>query len=187
MNTLIVPSTFIETIGGSENAGFQIFFPSCDAEQEIEHVFTHSLLAMLRDSWRESYWVADMNQDRKTLFNDFFEKDPAYQQFSHNFLLVSIELFRNASEHGNNCDSTKNVQMAYWFSNQGAIVGCRDEGAFFKKEETFKKFSNHEHFPSTSRRKSSCNAGISIFYSDADDIKIDLEQNAIFCLFLLKK
>lgn len=136
----------------------------------------------MREIWMTNYRCVNELNSRQL---DNFEKENKSQGFTQRSLVSISEMIKNTFEHGNKGKAGAVAHFGYWFTELGLIAGIRDEGDFYCKEETKRKFEQKERFLSTKEIPSG--SGISrCLYSYSDFLRVVPEQNALFAGFLFK-
>ena len=90
------------------------------------------------------------------------------------------EALSNASEHGNQSQTSKKIVVRCWFGEKGIIFSFRDEGNFFKKTKNKKAVESQTILPSTKKKPSG--AGMLLVYN-ADVIYVSTRQNTLYLAF----
>lgn len=95
------------------------------------------------------------------------------------------ELLANAVEHGNKYNPQSLVEMGISLGEKGIMFAFRDEGDFFTKEETKKKFESRSGISST-RIESPSGHGIrDNLFIEAEDIVVSTNENALYVTLLV--
>lgn len=92
--------------------------------------------------------------------------------------LVIWELLLNAAEHGNQWDQHKKICVMVWRGDEGIVIGCRDEGEFFKQGEIKEKFETRQRIHE--KDKICRGKGTRFVYANADVIEVDVQTGTIF-------
>ena len=103
------------------------------------------------------------------------------------FLIIIREAIRNASEHGNLCDTEKKIQLSIWAGQNGFIASVKDEGDFFKNTEIKSCIESKIPLKQEWRKRSNQNyhMGITTIYG-SDALFVDTEKNMLYILWLKK-
>lgn len=101
------------------------------------------------------------------------------------FHLIIFEAIKNASDHGSDCDPEKDIKLTLWTGNKGILVGVKDEGTFYKNEETKKRVEGKHSSPVVwkQRHVKNCGIGMGIIYQ-ADELFVDTEEGILYLLLL---
>jgi hypothetical protein len=88
------------------------------------------------------------------------------------------EALLNSAEHGNAWDQDKKIHIVVLLGDKGIIIGCRDEGEFFKQVEVKEKFETKERIKE--QQHSGRGMGTRCMYLRAEEIEVDIETGTLF-------
>ena len=175
------PEELLKQVKFDQNGYWGIdIIPYIDTEIAME-IYTLAEVEKIRALWMYRFRFSHHLDSQA--FKEF-EKQNKEQGFTQHSLLTVSELIKNFFEHGNKGRKGSLAYLAYWFTEKGIILGARDEGDFYSKPETAKKFEDKFTFESTKDDPSG--HGIKGFYDDSDFLRVVPEQNALFAGFLFK-
>jgi anti-sigma regulatory factor (Ser/Thr protein kinase) len=119
-----------------------------------------------------------------SMLNEKYKERFGRKESNNLFIYLYSEPLRNAMEHGNNFDESKQVVVVLWFGEKGILLGFRDEGDFFTRETTKLKYENRQRNPSTRIGSISGGHGTIGLYSYAKSIYVDTYENTLYVSYL---
>ena len=99
------------------------------------------------------------------------------------FAMIVLEPLRNALDHGSKDGGL--VTIGLFLGPEGVCLGFRDQGDYFKLQETKKIFESRtlpENRGEKQSQLSGFGIGVGIMYNSADDIEVDAEKGILYCV-----
>ena len=115
-------------------------------------------------------WALDMNKNMD----------------SHDLMQLIHEQLQNALAHGSKVGGV--VTLGVFVGADGVCLGFKDQGDYFKSEETKRLFESKIIPEQKGERShlSGAHAGVFLTYKSADFIEVDTDQGVLYCIKLKK-
>lgn len=176
------PEEFLQNINFEQKGYWGIeIIPYIEAK-DAGFIYSFSEILRVKELWMTNYRrVNELNSKQL----DAFDKENKSQGFTQRSLVSLSEMIKNTFEHGNKGRVGALAHFGYWLTEEGVVVGIRDEGDFYSREETREKIEQKTRILSTKEIPSG--SGISrCLYNYSDFLRVVPEQNALFAGFLFK-
>lgn len=131
------------------------------------------------DDEEYTYVMMRVSAEMEKFFGVRFSENHKKQQIINSALLDAL---KNAAEHGNKGDPKKKVRVGFWFGQNGALFGFRDEGDFYKQYSTKKLVESRTILPST--KKDPSGVGMATIY-DVDKIYVSTKENVLYLVLTI--
>jgi anti-sigma regulatory factor (Ser/Thr protein kinase) len=124
---------------------------------------------------------------RKTIMRTVQKFVSRGSKFDNVLLLIIREAIRNASDHGNDCNPEKKIEVGLWAGRKGFVASVKDEGSFYKNPEVKSRVEKKKSFEQEWKPRHDANfhLGMEIIYN-ADDLWVDIENGILYILWMNK-
>lgn len=176
------PQELLDSIRFTENGHWGITVIPYRESNDGGSFYALSEVVKIRESWVMNYLhIHELNSKQR----DGFEKENRSQGFTQRSLVSLSEMIKNTFEHGNKNRVEAISHFGYWFTENGLVAGIRDEGNFYSQLETKEKIEKKVRIPTS--KDGPGGSGISrCLYTYSDNLRVRLEQNALFASFEFK-
>lgn len=172
LKTFNPPAYILEEIEFDEETPYVAKIKTFNIYNEFPDLVVNYIEA-LRELLRQKYgndWIENTTGNTHHVLGDLF-----------------WEFLKNSLEHGNQYDPEMYVLVPLWLGKKGLLLGFRDEGDFYKQQETKQRFEARKGFDSTrvgdpGGTGTNCNLN-----EDADDIFVDTQTGTLYLSYHLTK